>query len=285
MSKSEPRVFDFREIAALDDTAESFRNWVAKSSSYFSAFWSEATGYSAQLTLASITTETYGALLETISKDDVSSIAELGEISSTQWYASPEAWRVLVAELLAFGEDDTVPTGPLTDIEQSLVTLCLESLASAFTDAWMGQDVLQITAGDLVRDPRKSRLFRAKDLITKATVHVQLKTGAFKINWLLPKQKTCDLLESAIDRREKAEPDVLSPEMVQKVPVELITTLGKASIPMAQLSSLKAGQLVMLDQRIDQPITAYVDERPFYECWAGRLGGQQALQVVSCLHS
>jgi flagellar motor switch protein FliM len=41
----------------------------------------------------------------------------------------------------------------------------------------------------------------------------------------------------------------------------------------------------MLDQRIDQPITAYVDERPFYECWAGRLGGQQALQVVSCLHS
>ncbi|MFK7738228.1 MAG: FliM/FliN family flagellar motor switch protein [Pirellulaceae bacterium] len=285
MSKSEPRVFDFREIAALDDTAESFRSWVAKSSSYFSAFWSEATGYSAQLTLASITTETYGAMLEAISKDDVSSIAELGEISSTQWYASPEEWRVLVAELLAFGEDDKVSEGPLTAIEQSLVTLCLQSLASAFTDAWMGREALPIVAGDLVKDPRKSRLFRAKDLITKATVNVQLKTGSFKINWLLPKQKTCDLLESVVDRREKGEPDVLSAEMVQKVPVELITALGKASLPMAQLSTLEAGQLLMLDQRIDQPITAYVDQRPFYECWPGRLGGQQALQVVSCQHS
>lgn len=285
MSKSEPRVFDFREIAALDDTAESFRSWVAKSSSYFSAFWSEATGYSAQLTLAAITTETYGALLENISKDDVSSVAEIGDISSTQWYASPEQWRVLVAELLAYGEEDTISEGPLSAIEQSLVTLCLESLASSFTDAWMGSEALPIAAGPLVKDPRKSRLFRAKDLVTKATVNVQLKSGSFKINWLLPKQKTCDLLESAIDRREKGEPDVLSPQMVQKVPVEIITALGKASIPMAQLSTLEAGQLVMLDQRIDQPITAYVDQRPFYECWPGRLGGQQALQVVSCLHS
>ena len=269
----------------MDDTAESLRNWVAKASSYFSAFWAEATGFSAQLTLGSIVTETYGTLLSQISKEDMACVTELGEVSSTQWYSSPKQLRGFVGEMLAMGEEEVAALeGPLSSIEESLVGLCFESLATAFTDAWMGPEPLPLQSGDLVQDPRKSRLFRAKDLVTRVQIEFQLKAASLEVSWLLPKQKTSDLLEAALDRRAAPEKTSVPESTVRQVPIDVVTSLGQVSVPMSQLSDLKEGQLIMLDQRIDQPITAFVNDRPFYECWPGKLGGQQALQVINVLH-
>ncbi len=284
MSKSEPRLFDFREIAALDDTAESFRNWIGKSSSYFLDYWSDLSGYGAQVSLGSITTESYGSLLETISRDDLCVVTEIQGFFSSQWYSSAKELRKLAAELLLLSEEESQSESPLTHIESSLVQMCLERLAEALGHGWMGEDELKLAASAMSKDPRKSRLFRAKDLVTKARIDVQMKNSTTQLNWLLPKQPTCDLMETTFDQRAADEPVNVPETMVEGLPVELVSSLGRVAVSMSGLSDLKVGQLLILDQRIDQPVKAYVDGEPFYECWPGRLGSQQALKVEKCLH-
>ena len=56
--------FDFRKHAALGDTAVSLRNWVAKSSSFFSDFWAQASDYDAQLSAGTMETHSYADVLE-----------------------------------------------------------------------------------------------------------------------------------------------------------------------------------------------------------------------------
>jgi flagellar motor switch protein FliM len=71
--------------------------------------------------------------------------------------------------------------------------------------------------------------------------------------------------------------------MVEQLPMEIVSVLGKTTVPMMDLSRMEVGQLIVLDQRIDQPVTAYVNDSPFYTCWPGKIGKKQALEITACL--
>ncbi len=285
MTSPEYRVFDFREIAALDDAAVLFRNWLAKSSSFFSAFWGQASGYGAQLSLGPISTDSYGALLESVPQDDYCCLSEFTGHASSMWYASRQDLRLIICELLCLADAEQLTGEELSPIEQSLIQLFLDQLASSLGDGWMGPDELVITAGSLDKDPRKTRIFRSKDLVTKTSVQIELKIGKVELHWMLPKQRISELLETTIDNRSDRKPVSPSTQMVGQLPIQVVSILGKATVPMTRLSQLEVGQLVMLDQRIDQPVTAYINDAPFFECWPGRLGGKQALEITGCVNN
>lgn len=284
MTSPTHRVFDFREIAALDDTAVLLRNWVSKASSFFSEFWGVASGYGAQFSLGPISTETYASLLDSVPKDDFCCLSEFQGHASTMWFASSGDLRQIAAELLGLSDAQELGNGDLSPVELALAQLLINRLASSLTDGWMGEEEVVVTANGLEKDPRKTRIFRAKDLVTKTSIEIELKAGVVTLHWLMPKQKTCDLLETTIDRRRGGEPVRPSSEMVGTLPIEVVTVLGKTTIPMMELSKMTVGQLIMLDQRIDQPVTAYVNDSPFYGCWPGRIGKKQALEITSCLN-
>jgi flagellar motor switch protein FliM len=285
MTSPEYRVFDFREIAALDDAAVLFRNWLAKSSSFFSSFWGDASGYGAQLSLGPINTDTYGSVLESVPPEDYCCLAELTGHASSLWYASRNDLRLIVCELLCLADAEQLVGEELSPVEQALIQLFLDRLASSLGDGWMGLNELVIQAGSLDRDPRKTRIFRSKDLVTKTSLQVELKIGKVELHWLLPKQQISELLETTVDNRSDRQPVSPSTQMVGHLPIEVVSILGKATVPMTKLSQLEVGQLVMLDQRIDQPVTAYINDSPFFECWPGRLGGKQALEIAGCVNN
>ena len=97
------RPFDFREIAALDDTAVAIRNWLSKSTSFFSDEWVEATGYTAKLALGKISTQSYEQTLEGIPREDLCCVAKLHDQIPSLLCASKEQLQILVADLLLTG--------------------------------------------------------------------------------------------------------------------------------------------------------------------------------------
>lgn len=283
MSGKEFRVFDFRDIAALDDAAVDFRNWLSKSASFFSDFWADATGYGAQISLGKISTETYGKLLEKVSKENYCCLAEIEDQFSMMFYASVGDLRLLLSEFLRLPDAETMVGEDLTPVELSLLQLLTEELSRSLIDGWMGVDAIGIKTSPWARDPQKTRIFRVKDLVTKTSVHVEAKNGTVDVDWIVPKQKMTDLLESSVEQREGHEAQSPSDEIVGKVPMELVTVLGTVSLPMNRLSQLEVGETILLDQRIDQPIVATVNEDAFFECWPGRIGRRQALEISNCL--
>ena len=279
MTHADLESFDFRSNAALDDTAVALRNWVAKSSSFFSDFWEDASDYEAQLSSENVTTQTYASLLEQAPRDDFYCLAEIQECARSVWYMSTRDLRTICAEMLDIPIGDETDDQELTAVEMTLSKMFLDNLAVALGVGWMGEGKAVIEPTELTKDPRKAGVMRESDLAIKTSIQVKLRSGESKIHWLLQKQRACDMFDTVVDKRKRTAPAKFSPQTVGKIPVELVVLLGKTSVPLASLSSLAEGEIIMLDHRIDRPVVAEINNAPFYECWPGRQGAQQAVEI------
>ncbi|OYP35221.1 FliM/FliN family flagellar motor switch protein [Rhodopirellula sp. MGV] len=280
------RAFDFREIAGLDDTATAIRTWLSKSTSFFSDEWVQATGFGAKLGLGPVSTDTFESILDATPRTDLCCVTHLRGDLPTLWYSTGTQFRRLVGDLIGVeppaesesvaADDEEIELGA---IEADLVQWALDTMAACLSQGWMGTEDLSVQTSPVEKDPRKLRLYRAKDLMTRVTLKIECKSGTTDLNWLLPKQRISKLFDETVDNRHKAAPASPSEEMIVKMPVDIVTVLGSAKVSMKDLQDLKPGQLIVLDQRIDAPMTATVDGTPSFECWPGRLGNMQAVQV------
>lgn len=278
------RLFDFREIAALDDTAVTLRNWFSKSTSFFSDYWVETTGYSARLGLGTIVNDPFDKILDGIPRDDLCCTATLEGHLPSLWYAPAAQFRLIVGDMLGLTEADEESDKPLGEIELDLAAYFINRLAESVAQGWMGDNELSIELGQLGKDAHKLRLFRGKDLVSNICIEIKTKLGTAKLNWLVPKQKLTELMDDTVDQRQRSHTASPPKELVAQLPLEVVTVLGNAKIPMSELANLKPGQLIRLDQRIDAPMVSLVDGRRSFECWPGRIGDSQAVQVSQCFN-
>lgn len=284
MTAVEPRPFDFREIASLDDSGVTMRAWVAKASSYFADFWSDVSQYAAKVSLASIKTEVFEAALENAPRENMCCIADFKGHRPSLIHGSSADFRIVLSEMLGLPADNDPIEGALSPIELSLIDVLITNLLESLSESWMGPEALEIVAGDVTKDPRKVRIFRGKDLVTLCEIEIELNAGKAKLNWIISKRKASELLNTVIDRRaNNSEPVKVSEFAVAQLPIDLVTVLGKAKIPMSKLSNLTPGEVILLDQRIDRPLSVLVDNVPFYECWPGQVANQQALEIAETL--
>ena len=277
------RPFDFHEIAALDGNAKSFRDWVSKSSSYFSDYWFSATGYAITLKAGQVKTSTYDSMIRNIPRTDMSSMITTNQGTRVIWFAPLTEFRALLSELLGVPQPEEPDDKDLSDIEADLAEMLLEQLTIAFGRGWIGQGEVSLEHGKLERDPRKFRLIRSKDLVSQIEVKFEAKSCTASMFWLIPKRSLSELMDLIGEERVEPSPQTPPKEIVGRIPVELVTQLGEKDLSMEELVNLKPGQLIRLDQRIDEPMTGYIDGLPTHRCWAGRLGSRQAIQIADTL--
>ena len=279
MTNADLEIFDFRQNSALDDTAVAIRDWVKKSSSYFSDFWMQVSDFDAQLSTGSTVTQPYRDLLEKTVRENFYCIADIKDQTLSVWYASNRDLRMICNEMLGISDGDEATDDDLTAVEKTLVQLFIDNLAVALGAGWMGADKIEIAPTELVRDPHKAAIIRGTDLAILTPIEVKLRSGAATIQWILPKQKACNLLDTIVDKRKSGQPTKLSAEVLGKLPVEIVIALGKARVPMLSLSNLSPGEIIKLDHRIDQPLTANINGKLLCECWPGKIGDQQAIEI------
>lgn len=69
--------------------------------------------------------------------------------------------------------------------------------------------------------------------------------------------------------------------LVREMPVELAVTLGSAELTLYDLAKLAAGDVVVLRQKVGEPLSAEVGGTAKFKVWPGAVGGRQAVQVHS----
>ena len=68
---------------------------------------------------------------------------------------------------------------------------------------------------------------------------------------------------------------------MKELPLEFCVELGSARLTLGRLAALKAGDVILLDQRISEPLRAQVGGSERFDVWAGAEGRAQAVRVHS----
>ncbi len=87
--------------------------------------------------------------------------------------------------------------------------------------------------------------------------------------------------ESAVPTRSEQDTPRKLEALVRELPIEVTVDLGMVELPIAQLARLTPGDLLILNQRVSEPLIARVDSRPKFRGWPGRVGSRQSLQIES----
>ncbi len=71
--------------------------------------------------------------------------------------------------------------------------------------------------------------------------------------------------------------------LVEELPVEVTVLLGTVQLSLAELARLSPGDVVILNQRVSEPLTAYLAGEKKFKGWPGRVGSRQAFEIESFL--
>lgn len=279
--------YDFRKASVTDETAAAFKIWVNKTSFAIADTWRELSTSKATISLESLNSESFDLATKDVDGTYVGAIIEFNNgANESIWALSPSGTQTLIAELMGLPDDAELPDRPATDLEQDLCAMFFEYMTLSLADNFPGSEPIPGRLKEIAANPKRVRLFRASDVVTTVKLAINLPRGNVIIQWILPKEGTVTMMDGIVDRRAKLRANHQNgnpKEVVEKMQLEIVGVLGEMTLSLNQLAKMKEGDVFVLNQKIDQPLVALIDGKPFYECWPGKLGSVQGLEISSCL--
>jgi flagellar motor switch protein FliM len=195
----------------------------------------------------------------------------------------------LVGAALGGAAEEAPENRELTSVEESVCEYLIQKLLLApLQDAWPGVHPIQLSLGTREPATRWGRLFAPDDNLIACEFAVAGPFGEQPWYWVLPNK---GLPKQLIDpggvgaAAPQAAPDPHLQALVGGLPVEVVATLGTAELTLSQLAGLKAGDVVLLKQRVSDPLSAAVAGRSRFRVWPGRSGSRQAFRIDSLTES
>jgi flagellar motor switch protein FliM len=176
------------------------------------------------------------------------------------------------------------PDRELTTVEDGLCDFLAENLfLSVLQDTWPGAEPVRLAVRKREPLPRWSRLFVTAESVLQGVARLRGPFGELEWWLLLPVQGLRERLakgmapvaEAPAAAREQME------ALVGELPIELIVDLGSAEVPLTQLGRLQVGDVVILNQRVREPLAARVAGLHKLRVWPGQVAGRQAVQIES----
>jgi flagellar motor switch protein FliM len=197
--------------------------------------------------------------------------------------------RPLVLALVngALGETPTeMPADrELTVVELSLCEYLMQNLmAAVLQETWTGPTPIPLTVCEREPSPRWTRLFVKAEQVVQCTFTLRGPFGEQDWCWLAPYQPLHERIaraDVAVQTLSEQDSPRKLEALVRELPIEVTVELGQVELPIAQLAGLAPGDLLILNQRVSEPLIARVDDRPKFRGWPGRVGSRQSLQIES----
>jgi flagellar motor switch protein FliM len=231
---------------------------------------------------------TFGAVLEKLPDPGIGFVVSVGEAQfPTLWTFSPRVALSLAAELIGNMEPDWPKPRTLTAVEESLMQLLINELCWALGEAWPGRQSISCLPGAFESRIARSRLFGRPEKMIVTEFQLATRLGDAECHWVIPQGPFEQL--AGIEwppQPAEAEPASASPgieRLAVALPITMSVQLGTASLPMAQLADLNVGDVVVLDQFINDPVLADIHGAPKYRGFPGRIGAQRSFQIVDVL--
>ncbi len=277
-----PAAFDFRRPPPGEPGRQA-AGWLALAARRAAAAWPRVLGYKAELRPGPVGTAAAGPALRALPDD------ALGTLLTTD---DPADGAVLLAvrrpvllALLAGPLGDAPTTLPTdrdpSDLEASLIPYTVRGLfLDPLEKGWPGPDPLAVTAGPLGA-PRAVWKGSPTDTVLVAPLTAAGPWGEQPVHLILTKAGRWDKLAAGDAPPPAAAPADRGPieAAVRDMRVDLSVVLGSAELTMAEVAGLRPGDLLVLRQKVSDPLDALVAGSPKLRVWPGAVGSRAAVQV------
>jgi flagellar motor switch protein FliM len=168
-----------------------------------------------------------------------------------------------------------------TDLELSLVGyLSRELFLDPLERAWPAVPAPRLAAS-APGVPRLAWVGELSDLALFVTLDATVPFGEHPVYLLVPRTGLGTRLGAA-DARPQPAPAAASPQMealVREMAVELTVVLGSADLTMSELAAIRAGDVVVLHQKVDQPLDGLLAGTRKFRVWPGVVGDRAAVVI------
>jgi flagellar motor switch protein FliM len=184
-----------------------------------------------------------------------------------------------------FGETyDTLPADrSLSSVEDSVSEFLLQQLfLNLFNSTWPNAEPLRLSIVSKGA-PKTVCALPLNELIVAATISVSGAFGPQPLFLLLPRKGIMEQLIQPVQEpiEVNAADRQLMESLVREMPVDLAVVLGSAEVTLTQLALLHEGDVVVLEQKVSEPLNAKVGGANKFQVWPGVVGRRQAVQIES----
>ncbi len=181
----------------------------------------------------------------------------------------------------------------LTVVELELAQFFVQDvLVTSLQETWPAAETIPIRLRRREPHPKWTRVFPPDDNTVVCSFAVQGPFGESGWHVLLSQKQLMAQLALGMPGAEKvksAAPPLPEPQklrlLAEELPVDVSVILGTVELSLAELARLSVGDVVMLNQRVSEPLPAYVSDEKRFKAWPGRVGMRQAVELDSFLGS
>ncbi len=184
------------------------------------------------------------------------------------------------------GEEQAQEDRELTVVEEQLAEyFLLNHWIPYYRECWPGPVPLSWQLGPREIEPQYSRLFAPGEVLLQLDWQVRGPFGDGRGQWLFPRQALVQALQTeaelaaqSVDEKEITARKV---QIVRSLPLAVECILGTAQFSLSELSQLQVGDVLLLDQKSGDRVTALVGGRQMYRAQVGKNGSWKAFRIES----
>lgn len=285
MTPTEYPVYDFLTASKVErPLSAALKVWLSKFSGMFVERWLEFAPTEIQVTAMLIEARSFDAAQSRWTAPAVGLPIDInhGAVQGLV-VVSRSDLLILMMEILSETITEKPADRELTSIESSLCELFFQHSIATFSEAWPAKEPLPIDAKAIDWQPNRCRLFQPERELISTGFEIRTSCGAdagpARVEWLFAKDDLKKLLGVTDAAPIAKSNQKIDPENLFALQIELTALLGSAELEMDQLLQLSVGDIVKLNQRIEQPLPLLVNDHPTFFAWPGRHGVMQCMQL------
>jgi flagellar motor switch protein FliM len=277
-----PPAFDFRRPPP-GDTERQIAAWLGEACRRAAVAWTKVLPFPAEPRVEKVEITTAGSGLRSLPPDTLGFPIRMSDLADDGFLVALRRPVVLVLLSGLMGDmPDRLPADrELGVVERSLCEYMLRELfLGALESSWPLPGGIKLAAGfggppeTVWRQPFADAAYSA-ELVISTTL------GDFSVRLLFTRSGRLEQLSMPKVRTMPNDSAARSQieSLVKEMPVDVTVVLGTADLTMFDLARLVAGDVVLLRQRVSEPLEARVAGAAKFRVWPGTVGGRCAVQV------
>ncbi len=273
--------YDFtRPTGLANDLADRWTSWMDSLRNLFKERWSSVANQEIHLHAANNIVLSFGTARSRLPTASAAYYLSVGKppLETLMVLERPTALGLV---LLSLGEAlaERPADRELSMLEMSVLELILSHIARGLGDAWPGKDPLPGALGAAEPQAHRCRMLAPNKVVLLVKLNVTIAENTDAISWIIPHTE----LETLLSQGEST---VTSPADQRKIerrardiPVAVSVNLGDINLAMSDLAALDVGDLILLRQKITEPLPVLVAGHLKFQAWPGRRGNRSAVKI------
>lgn len=172
----------------------------------------------------------------------------------------------------------------LTPAELAVSEFLVETIVKSLKETWQHRHGLELNIGSAESNLRRTKQFQPTAPLIVCRSIMKTALGESQWCWMFSNEFLARMLNLP-ERPKQSGGSQGSRRHLERLLLEMYSEmeirLGEVQLTGPQLAKLRVGDVVVLDQRVTDPLQASVRGEPKFLGWAGRVGNRQAFEIES----